>query len=76
MTSNKTVIAGAAEGRLEDLQFLAKLAEAGHYTPVIDRSYAFEQMAEAHHYVDKGHKVGNAVLTLGPGRESSSEDSL
>ncbi len=54
MTSSKKVIAGPAVGRAEDLRFLAGLAEAGAFIPVIDRCYPFEQIAEAHRYVDTG----------------------
>jgi NADPH:quinone reductase-like Zn-dependent oxidoreductase len=64
MTSSKTVIAGPAAGRAEDLRFLAGLAEAGEFKPVIDRCYPFEQIAEAHSYVDTGRKKGNVIITL------------
>jgi NADPH:quinone reductase-like Zn-dependent oxidoreductase len=64
MTSKRRVIAGPASERAEDLRLLAELAETGHFKPVIDRCYAFEQIADAHRLVDSGHKKGNVAITL------------
>ena len=64
MTSSKKVIAAVAKWSVEDLRFLASLAESGRFKPVIDRRYPFEQMAEAHRYVDTGRKRGNIVITV------------
>ena len=64
LTSDKKVIAGPVATRLEDLRFLAGLAEAGEFKPVIDRRYPFEKIAQAHRYVDTGRKKGNVIITL------------
>jgi len=65
ITSSRKIIAGPVAVRAEDLRFLARLAEAGEFKPVIDRRYPFEQIAEAHRYVDTGRKKGNVIVTLG-----------
>lgn len=50
--------------RTDELNELKQLAEHGTLKPVIDRSYPLEQMADAHRYVDQGHKKGNVVITI------------
>jgi NADPH:quinone reductase-like Zn-dependent oxidoreductase len=65
MTGSQKVIAGPVAERVEDVQLLANLAAAGAFKPYIDRSYPFDRIAEAHSYVDTGHKRGNVVVTLG-----------
>jgi NADPH:quinone reductase-like Zn-dependent oxidoreductase len=50
--------------RREDLGLLGELATSGELRPVIDRTYALDDIVQAHGYVDNGHKRGNVVISI------------
>ncbi|MBO9598342.1 MAG: zinc-binding dehydrogenase [Cohnella sp.] len=55
---------GHAQAGVQELEFLTHLVGKEQLKPVIDRCYSFEEMIEAHRYVDKGHKKGNVVIKV------------
>lgn len=48
----------------ERLNRIKQLVEAKKITPITDRCYPFDQIIDAHKYVEQGHKKGNVAITL------------
>jgi NADPH2:quinone reductase len=61
---NKKVIFAMSLNKTKELEFIRDLIEKGHLKTYIDRQYSFNELPEAHAYVDKGHKKGNIVVEI------------
>jgi NADPH:quinone reductase-like Zn-dependent oxidoreductase len=61
---SKRATLGLGRYRKEDLVLIKELVEAGEYRPVIDRTYALDEVVDATRYVETGQKSGNVVLRV------------
>ncbi len=62
--NGRKLVPGVAMGSAENLRFLVQLVEAGHFKPLIDRSYPLDQIVAAHAHVDTGRKKGSVVISI------------
>ena len=64
MFIKKKIVSGVIKETVKDMNFFKQLIEKGSLKAVIDRVYPLEKIAEAHAYVDKGHKKGNVIIAM------------
>jgi NADPH:quinone reductase-like Zn-dependent oxidoreductase len=64
ITGKYKVVTGVTKQTAEGMALLKTLIENGNYRPVVDKTYDLVQMAEAHRYVELGHKKGNVAITV------------
>lgn len=60
----RTVLFPIPVNRKEDAEYLCALMNDGHYTPLLDKSYTLNEIADAYRYVETGMKTGNVVIRV------------
>jgi NADPH:quinone reductase-like Zn-dependent oxidoreductase len=68
----RRVVIGVSGDTRDDLATIAGMVEAGTVRPVVDRVYPLDGIAEAHREVERRHRRGTIVVTLGGAQSSAS----
>lgn len=63
-TSSKKMGTFLQRANQNDLVLLKELIEAGKVKPIIDKQFAFSEVAEAFRYFEQGHAQGKVVITI------------
>jgi NADPH:quinone reductase-like Zn-dependent oxidoreductase len=64
LLGSRTVRAFTAKETREDNLAIAEMLDAGHLSPVIDRTYDLAAAPEAVRYLEEGHTQGKVVVTV------------
>jgi len=64
MMGKKKVVFPFPENRKRSVLLIKQLMEEGKFSPVIDRRYPLEEIADAFNYVLKGYKTGNVIIKI------------
>ena len=70
-SGKKKILSGVIKETSEDMDYFKQLIEEGKLRAVIDRIYTLRQVAEAHSYVDGGHKKGNVIIAINHNTQES-----
>lgn len=62
--SGKKVLTGVSKESAAGMQWMKELIDNGSFFPVLDRVFSLDEIAEAHRYVEKGHKKGNVAIRI------------
>jgi NADPH:quinone reductase-like Zn-dependent oxidoreductase len=68
----RRVVIGVSGDTRDDLATVAQMVEAGTLRPLVDQVYPLERIAEAHREVERRHRRGTIVVTLGGAQSSAS----
>lgn len=64
LSRGKKVIFPIPYKQEETIPYIIDLLEKNHFSPVIDREYALEDISKAYEYVIEGKKTGNVIINM------------